>query len=86
VTREGDGVRLEVEAAPEILRYSVEKGSIAVEGVSLTVAALTRGSFAVALVPHTLRATTLGRLRPGDTVNLETDVLARHVERLLADR
>ena len=84
VTPEGDGVRLEVEAPPEILRYCVEKGSIAVEGVSLTVAALTGESLAVALIPHTLQTTTLGGLKPGDAVNLEADVLAKHVERLLA--
>lgn len=83
---EGDGVRMEVEAAPELVRYCVEKGSVCVEGVSLTVAALTEGGFEVALVPHTLAVTTLGRLSPGDEVNLEVDVLAKYVERLLAGR
>jgi riboflavin synthase alpha subunit len=86
VTPEGGGARVEVEAPPELLRYCVEKGSIALDGVSLTVAALTAGSFAVALVPHTLEATTLGRLRPGAEVNLEVDVLAKYVERLLPGR
>ena len=74
---------LEIEASPEILRYCVEKGSIAVEGVSLTVAALGEGSFGVALVPHTREATTLGALAAGDEVNLEADVIAKHVERLV---
>lgn len=83
---EGDGMRLAVEAAPEILRYCVEKGSIAIEGVSLTVAALDERSLAIALVPHTLEVTTLGRLRPGDEVNLEVDVLAKYVERLVGSR
>lgn len=83
---EGDGVRLEVETGPELTRYLVEKGSVAVEGVSLTVAALDAGSFAIALVPHTLEATTLGALSPGDVVNLEVDVLAKYVERLLEAR
>ena len=74
---------LEIEASPEILRYCVEKGSIAVEGVSLTVAALGEASFGVALVPHTREATTLGALAVGDEVNLEADVIAKHVERLV---
>ena len=78
-----DGEALEIEAAPEILRYCVEKGSITVEGVSLTIAGLGDASFAVALVPHTRAATTLGALAVGDEVNLEADVIAKHVERLL---
>jgi riboflavin synthase len=71
---------------PELLRYVAEKGSIAVDGVSLTVAAVDDLGFAVALVPHTLEATTLGALAPGDDVNLETDVLAKYVERLTMAR
>ncbi len=86
VEPEGEGIRMEVEAPPEVLRYCVEKGSVAVDGVSLTIAALREGSFEVALVPHTLRATTLGERRPGDDVNLEADVLAKYLERLLAGR
>jgi riboflavin synthase len=84
VEPEGGGVRMWVDAPSDLLRYVVEKGSIAVEGTSLTVAGLDEAGFAVALVPHTLAATTLGALQPGDTVNLETDVLAKYVERLLA--
>ena len=80
---EGDGARLTVAAPSELLRYCVEKGSIAVEGVSLTIAALRDDGFEVALVPHTLAATTLGVLRAGAPVNLEVDVLAKYVERLL---
>jgi riboflavin synthase len=72
------------DAPADLLRYCVEKGSIAVDGVSLTIAALDGAGFAVALVPHTLAATTLGELAPGDRVNLEVDVLAKYVERLLA--
>ncbi len=82
----GGDVRLTVEAPPEILRYCVEKGSITVEGVSLTIAELDQDSFTVALVAHTLEVTTLGALRPGDAVNLEADVLAKYVERLLPGR
>ena len=80
---EGEGARLWVEAPPELLRYCVDKGSITVEGVSLTVAALEPDAFAVALVPHTLEATTLGALRPGDPLNLEVDVLAKYVEKFV---
>ncbi len=68
---------------PIVLRYCVEKGSITVSGVSLTVAALEDGAFAVALVPHTLHQTTLGELEPGDEVNIEVDVIGKYVERLL---
>ena len=66
------------------MRYCVEKGSVTVDGVSLTVAALDDDAFAVALVPHTLEVTTLRALEPGDEVNLEVDVLAKYVERLVA--
>jgi riboflavin synthase len=79
---EGEGSRLSIEAPPEVLRYCIEKGSVTVEGVSLTIAALEDGAFAVALVPHTLAVTTLGSLDVGDAVNLEADMLAKYVERL----
>jgi riboflavin synthase len=82
VEPEGDGKRLWVDPPAEILRYCAEKGSVAVDGVSLTVAAVDGEGFAVALIPHTLEATTLGSLAPGDEVNLEADVLAKYVERL----
>jgi riboflavin synthase len=80
---EGEGARLRVEGPSQLLRYCVEKGSITVEGVSLTIAELADDGFAAALVPHTLEVTTLGSLRPGDPVNLEVDVLAKYVERLV---
>jgi riboflavin synthase len=79
---EGGGARLWVDPPAELLRYCVEKGSIAVDGVSLTIADLDEEGFAVALVPHTVAATTLGTLEPGSEVNLEADVLAKYVERL----
>jgi len=72
-----------IDAPVDILRYCVEKGSITVDGVSLTIAAVDDAGFAVALIPHTLTATTLGELEAGDAVNLEADVLAKYVERLL---
>ena len=78
-----EGERLTIEAPPQILRYCVEKGSIAVDGVSLTIAALDDESFTVALVEHTLAVTTLGGLVAGSPVNLEVDVLAKYVEKLL---
>jgi riboflavin synthase len=84
VRAEGDGARIAIDAPADLRRYCVEKGSIAVDGVSLTIAALTENGFEVALIPHTLGATTLGGLAPGDHVNLEADVLAKYVERLLA--
>jgi len=83
VTPEGDGARIAI-AAPALSRYLVEKSSIAVDGVSLTVAALTDDGFEIALIPHTLEATTLGARAAGDLVNLEVDVLAKYVEKLVA--
>lgn len=80
---EGEGVRLRIEVEPELLRYCVEKGSVTLDGVSLTVASVDEAGFEVALVPHTLEVTTLSELDPGDEVNLETDVLAKYVEKLL---
>ena len=81
-----DDGRVWVEAAPEILRYCVEKGSITIDGVSLTIAALRGDAFEVALIPHTLEVTTFGAMQQGDDVNLEVDVLAKYVERLIAGR
>ena len=85
VEEEADGVRVRIEPPRELLRYLVEKGSVAVDGVSLTVAAVDETGFEVALIPHTLEVTTLSALAPGRSVNLEADVLAKYVERLLPD-
>ena len=79
---EGDGAQLTLDIPQELLRYCAEKGSLAVDGVSLTIAALGDDTVEIALVPHTLAATTLGSLSPGAPVNLEVDVLAKYVERL----
>ncbi len=84
VTAEGQGLRIWIEAPTGVLRYCVEKGSITVDGVSLTVAELAEDAFAAALVPHTRSETTLGELEVGQEVNLEADVLAKYVERLVA--
>ena len=83
VTSDGDDTRVLIEPPRELLRYCVEKGSITVDGVSLTIAAVDEEGFTVALVPHTLAATTLGQLEPGASLNLEVDVLAKYVERLI---
>jgi riboflavin synthase len=66
-----------------VLRYLVEKGSVTVDGISLTVAGLDEGGFEVAIIPHTREVTTLGSRQVGDRVNVEVDVLAKYVERLL---
>lgn len=84
VRPEGNSIRIAI-AAPDIVRrYLVPKGSIAVDGVSLTVAAVTADGFEVVIIPHTAAVTTLGNLQPGDAVNLEADVIGKYVERLLA--
>jgi riboflavin synthase len=75
---------LQVRMHPELLRYVVEKGSITVDGVSLTVVKPLDDGFTVAVIPHTAQVTTLGRKGTGDTVNLEVDVMAKYAERLLA--
>jgi riboflavin synthase len=80
--RRVDEEGIEVEAPADVLRYCVEKGSIAVEGVSLTIAELGDDSFTIALIPYTREATTLGSISEGDDVNLEVDVVAKYVERL----
>jgi riboflavin synthase len=81
---DGFARRLRIETAPELLRYVVAKGSIAVDGVSLTVADLDERSFTVSLIPETLERTTLGSAEAGTRVNLEVDMLAKYVEKLVA--
>ncbi|HET9093948.1 MAG TPA: riboflavin synthase [Solirubrobacteraceae bacterium] len=83
VAADGFARRMTIEAAPEVLRYVVHKGSITVDGVSLTVAGLDDRSFTVSLIPETLERTGLGEAEPGALVNLEVDVLAKYVERLM---
>jgi riboflavin synthase len=82
----GDGEEVRIELPAELQRYVVDKGSIAVDGVSLTVAGVGPGWLTVALVPHTLAVTTLGDRRPGDPVQLEVDVVAKYIERLVVAR
>jgi len=82
----GDVARLAFRLPPELARYIVAKGSVAIDGVSLTVASVTADEFAVALIPHTVGQTTLGSLVEGAKVNIEVDVIAKYVERLLQER
>jgi riboflavin synthase len=81
--RQGEDVRLFVDCPREFAGWLVEKGSVAIDGVSLTVVGVAEAGFDVALIPHTLAATTLGALAPGDRVNLEADVLGKYVKRYL---
>jgi riboflavin synthase len=81
--RDGDDVRLYVACGPEVSEFLVPKGSVAIDGVSLTVVGCDARGFDVALIPHTLEVTTLGRLEPGASVNLEADVLGKYVKRYL---
>jgi riboflavin synthase len=83
VTQDGFARRVKVQAPAEVLRYIVAKGSVAVDGVSLTVADIDDTSFTVSLIPETLQRTNLGRIGPGAIVNLEVDVLAKYVEKLV---
>jgi riboflavin synthase len=85
LTRAGEA-ELEIAAEEDIMKYVVEKGSIAIDGVSLSVARLGAGTFSVALIPHTLERTNLAARRPGDRVNLETDILGKFVERFVGAR
>ncbi len=86
VIDDGFARRIQITAPPEVLRYVVEKGSIAVDGVSLTVAGMDNESFTVSLIPETLQRTNLGQATPGTRVNLEVDVLAKYVEKLIGSR
>jgi len=84
IRRQGDSAEMEVELPSAIEKYVVEKGSIAVDGISLTVAGLRPGAFTVALIPYTLEVTSLEEAGVGDPLNLEVDVIAKYVERLLS--
>ncbi len=82
-TVSGNAVRIEIEASTNILKYLVEKGSVAVDGISLTVVDVLKDAFSVVIIPHTAKLTTLGFKGAGDTVNLEPDILAKYVEKFI---
>ena len=83
IERDDNAVLFTIEAAEKILRYIVEKGSIAINGISLTVARVDRKNFTVSVIPHTLRVTSLGSFQKGDEVNLENDIVGKYIEKLL---
>jgi riboflavin synthase len=84
--QEGNAIFFTIEAPSEILRYCVVKGSITVDGISLTINEISDKGFSVAIIPHTAKVTTLGLKRVSDTVNLESDLIGKYVERLLQER
>ena len=86
IEKDGNAVRYTVSASDGILKYIVEKGSVALDGISLTVAGVTSGSFSVSVVPHTVRATSLSEKRIGSLINIENDVIGKYVEKLLSAR
>ena len=83
---EGNGWRIFFDAPDTVLRYVIKKGSIAIDGISLTVADVDKKGFSIAMIPHTAKLTTLGFKSAGDSINLETDIIGKYVERLLAGR
>jgi riboflavin synthase len=83
---EGNGWRIFIDAPASVLRYVIKKGSIAIDGISLTVADVDNAGFAIAMIPHTAKLTTLGFKTAGDSVNLESDIIGKYVERLLEGR
>lgn len=83
IRRDDNAIWYTVSAAPEILRYVVEKGSITIDGISLTVAAVTEKDFSISAIPHTVAVTVLIERKEGDAVNLETDIIGKYVEKLL---
>ena len=84
--QEGNAIVLTIQAPPEILRYCVAKGSITVDGISMTINQVQNSAFTLAVIPHTAKATTLGIKQSGDHVNLESDLIGKYVERLLRER
>ena len=85
-TLEGESTRFKINAPQSLVKYIARKGSITVNGVSLTVNSIEANDFDINIVPHTLTATTLGRLNTGDSVNLEVDIIARHLEQLIKNK
>ncbi len=85
ISREGNAIWLSISAEEHLMRYIVEKGSVALDGVSLTVASVSRGGFKVSVIPHTQEETTLTSKRPGDSINVENDIFARYIEKFMQE-
>lgn len=85
-TKHGDAAKFEISAPPEVMTYLVEKGSVAVDGISLTVVDVLRDSFTVVIIPHTEKVTTIGLKGPGNAVNLEADIIGKYVHKFLRGR
>ena len=83
IKRDDNAIWYTIQAAPAVMRYIVEKGSIAIDGISLTITNLTSDSFSVSIIPHTAQVTTLGKRQIGDTVNLENDIIGKYIEKFL---
>lgn len=84
IERDDTAVWFTIQTKPELMRYIVEKGSVAIDGISLTVAKITESDFSVSAIPHTVKQTVLQEKRKGDLVNLETDIIGKYVEKLLS--
>ena len=83
IKQDDNAIWYTVDTGPEIMRYIVEKGSVAIDGISLTVARLTENSFSVSIIPHTAKETILGLKKVGDTVNIENDIVGKYIEKLM---
>lgn len=83
ISKDDNAVIFEIKAPPKIIRYIIEKGSIAIDGISLTVIGMTAASFKVSIIPHTVKQTILGIKKPGDPVNLENDLVGKYIEKML---
>lgn len=83
IKKEGDSILMEIKTPKELIKYIPFKGSIACDGISLTIAKIKKGSFVVALIPHTLKVTNLSKKKVGDRINLEVDMVTRYLERLI---
>ena len=84
MTKDDNAIWIQIAAEPSILRYVIEKGSITIDGISLTVASVSEHDFAVSIIPHTAQITTLGKVNIGDSVNLEVDIIGKYIEKLLS--
>ena len=85
-TQDGNAILLTIEAPQHVMRYCIPKGSITIDGISMTIHEIRNRTFSLAVIPHTAQVTTLGLKQPGDQVNLESDMIGKYVEKLLGER